>query len=77
MLFITLKTIQPHTHFARYVEIELFRKSNIDVFCLDLRHFQATSLFADIYVTTVNQYQNITGCYKTYRGTWYEQKKTV
>lgn len=74
MLFITLKTIQHHNHFPRQVEMELFRKTNTDVFCLDLRHFQATSLFADIYGTILNQYQNITGCYKTCRDTL--QKKT-
>lgn len=56
--------------------MELFRKSNTDVFYLDLGHFQATTLFADIHGTIINQYQNITGCYKTQKHTQYEQKKT-
>lgn len=76
MLYTTLRTIQHHTHFPRYVKMELFRKNNIDVFCLDLRRFYATSLFPNIYGTIINQYQNITGHYKTCRDRWYEQKKT-
>lgn len=76
MLFILAEDNSASTHFPRYVEMELFRKSNTDVFCLDLRHFQAMSLFADIYSTIINQYQSITGPYKACRDTWYEQKKT-
>lgn len=55
--------------------MEVFRKSNTDVFCLDIRHFQACSLFAEIHGTIIDQHKSRTGHYKTYMDIKYEERK--
>lgn len=55
--------------------MEVFRKSNTDVFCLDSRHFQASTLFAEIYGTIINQHKSRTGHYKTCVDIKYEERK--
>lgn len=52
------------------------QKSNAAAFCLDIRYFQAPTLFAEIHGTIINQHKSRRGHYKTCIGMKYEETKT-